>query len=52
MLILCSFFLVKEEGVFRLDVGNFIIESQKIMLKILELEKLFLEGGDDSIFVS
>lgn len=51
MLVLSSLFFVQEEGILGLDVGNFIIESQKIMLQIFEFEEFFFEGGDDSVFV-
>jgi hypothetical protein len=43
MLVLCSFLLVEEEGVFGLDVGHLIIQSKEIMLEILQLKQFLLQ---------
>jgi hypothetical protein len=51
MLVLGPLFFVQEKGIFGLDVSNFIIEPQKIMLQIFELEEFFFERGNDCVFV-
>ena len=51
MLVLCSFFFVKKQGVFGLNIGDLIVESKEIVLQVFELEEFLLEGGNDCVFV-
>ncbi len=51
MLVFSPFLLIEQQGVFGLDVGDFIIKAQKIMLEIFELEEFLLEGSNDCVFV-
>ena len=52
MLILGSFFFVKEQGILGLDVSNLIVQSKEVVFEVFEFEEFFFERGDDCVFMS
>jgi hypothetical protein len=51
MLVFSPFLFIKKKGVLGFDVGDFIIEPEEIVFKILEFEEFLFEWGDDGVLV-
>ena len=52
MLVLSSFFFIKEERVLGLDISNLIVQSEEVVFEVFEFEEFFFERGDDCVFMS
>lgn len=51
MLVFRPFFLIKHKCILGLQMSDFIIEPDEVMLEVLEFKELPFEGGDNIVLM-